>query len=377
MRFFLALFNAANRLVLTLRRWILSPVYWLVFPLPHPKKVVPIGKIKSESQLNVIKQVGVAGETIRRPPQILGSLSVEHFVMQQTSPAVYSFQLPNGRVFHDGQVMTSDGRLIAEVSNISPDVLPKPLSGKAGLPRMRHFPGRLAVLAAPGSSRYFHWLLDTLPRINLLQELQPDKIYLRGKQPFVRESLEKFGFDTKDFLRSRKYAHWSADTLVGVTPLANPGCVTLEVVNLLRSLVEKKMGSRRRIYISRNDAGYRRVLNEASLLNYLDRYGFERILLSQLSFSDQLELFATADVVLAPHGAGIANVVFSPPGCTVIELMPEDYVNTCFWCLSEMCGHNYFCIGGVQTVGKRNHMHVDLKILDSALKQSLCAERFD
>ncbi len=36
------------------------------------------------------------------------------------------------------------------------------------------------------------------------------------------------------------------------------------------------------------------------------------------------ELLPRVPSVVGAHGAGLANVVFSPPGCTVIEITPED-----------------------------------------------------
>jgi capsular polysaccharide biosynthesis protein len=37
-------------------------------------------------------------------------------------------------------------------------------------------------------------------------------------------------------------------------------------------------------------------------------------------FRTHIEQFAAAAVVIAPHGAGLANLVFCAPGTTVIEL---------------------------------------------------------
>lgn len=184
------------------------------------------------------------------------------------------------------------------------------------------------------------------------------------------------GVDSRQILPSRKYAHWSAETLLGVSCLATPGAVTREVVDFLRSLVNdemKKKDSPRRIYISRNDVRYRRIVNERDLFARLQQYGFKRVTLSHLSFVEQIRLFATAEVVVAPHGAGLANLVFSPPGCQVIELIPKEYINVCFWALSEACGHNYSCFGGLEETGKRNCMHVDLETIDAVCTQSLSA----
>ena len=371
---FLTFLKSFNDFFFKIRRLIFAPFYWFFFPLPNPKQVVSIRTLITEGRGHQIRKLRSPRTIVPNPPRIFGSLSGEYFKSRKDAVDVFGFELTNGRVFYDGNVITSEGQLIAETSLISSESAPKPLAGLAGLPRLRHFPGRLGLFAAPGATRYFHWLLEILPRFYLLKEMQVDRFYVCGKRSFIRESLELIGLGGDQILPSRKYAHWSADTLVGVTPLANSGSVSEETINFLRSLVKEEMktpDSPRRIYISRSDARYRGVRNENALLAQLDHYGFERVLLSRLSFSEQIRLFASAEVVIAPHGAGLANLVFSPPGCTVIEFMPANYVNACFWALSEACGHHYYCIGGVKESGTHNLMNLDLKILDTVCKQSL------
>jgi len=73
------------------------------------------------------------------------------------------------------------------------------------------------------------------------------------------------------------------------------------------------------IYISRNDASKRQVINEDELVDQLRGYGFESFELTNLSMVDQIILFSQADTVIGPHGAGLGNTVFCSD-CTVIEL---------------------------------------------------------
>ena len=62
--------------------------------------------------------------------------------------------------------------------------------------------------------------------------------------------------------------------------------------------------------------------------------------------SSDLALFAAADIVVAAHGAGLANMVFCAPGTTVIEYMAPRYVFGCWHNLAERCGLDYHLIGG-------------------------------
>lgn len=55
-----------------------------------------------------------------------------------------------------------------------------------------------------------------------------------------------------------------------------------------------------------------------------------------------MRLFHSAVLVVAPHGAGLANVVFSQPGTYVIEgVCNLPHVNFCFQRLSYVLGHRW------------------------------------
>ena len=55
---------------------------------------------------------------------------------------------------------------------------------------------------------------------------------------------------------------------------------------------------------------------------------------------------ASASVVLAPHGAGLSNIVFCQPGTKIIELFAPTYVPPCYRIISNICGlEHYYLIG--------------------------------
>lgn len=60
----------------------------------------------------------------------------------------------------------------------------------------------------------------------------------------------------------------------------------------------------------------------------------------------QLELFASTTVLVGQHGAGLANMVWMPPGGTVVEIQPPrpDYEPPFFRNLAQACGHTYIRI---------------------------------
>ena len=102
----------------------------------------------------------------------------------------------------------------------------------------------------------------------------------------------------------------------------------------------------RRIYLSRADALYRKVENEVELQKFLADYGFEIVVSVDLKFVEQIRFFKEEKVVVAPHGAGLSNLVFCSPSTKVIELFSAEYINGCYWTLAQQVGLDYYYIVG-------------------------------
>jgi capsular polysaccharide biosynthesis protein len=81
----------------------------------------------------------------------------------------------------------------------------------------------------------------------------------------------------------------------------------------------------RRIYITRRKATGRHVANEAELLATLQPLGFVSVVAEELDWLHQIALFHHAECIVAPHGAGLANLVFASPPVLVVELIAEAY----------------------------------------------------
>lgn len=66
-----------------------------------------------------------------------------------------------------------------------------------------------------------------------------------------------------------------------------------------------------RVFISRRKALARRIANEDEVLRVLAPLGFAAYALEGMSFADQVRLFAQAEFIVAPHGAGLMNLAFA------------------------------------------------------------------
>jgi capsular polysaccharide biosynthesis protein len=118
--------------------------------------------------------------------------------------------------------------------------------------------------------------------------------------------------------------------------LHRPGRLLIELrARLLKgvqAIAPKRSGlkrSKRRLYVSRRGHPMRVMVNETALEAALVRRGFQILRPEGLSAADQIRLFAQAEVIVGPTGAGLTNAIFAAPGCTVVEIQPENFAS--FW----------------------------------------------
>jgi hypothetical protein len=85
---------------------------------------------------------------------------------------------------------------------------------------------------------------------------------------------------------------------------------------------------------------------------------------------------------VAPHGAGLANLLLCRPGTKVLELYEPNYVNTVYWYLSNHFGLDYYYMFGegerlpdTSGVGdadcRTDDITVDLRALDERVVSML------
>jgi capsular polysaccharide biosynthesis protein len=102
----------------------------------------------------------------------------------------------------------------------------------------------------------------------------------------------------------------------------------------------------RRVYLTRRVQKKRRMVNERKLEAALIARGFTVIEPEALSITEQVDLFRSVDVVVAPTGAALANVLFMKPGAKLFELQPANYMGIWVRALAHFVGahwHGYFC----------------------------------
>ncbi len=98
-----------------------------------------------------------------------------------------------------------------------------------------------------------------------------------------------------------------------------------------RTIPVKQVNAGRRIYIGREDAAWRQLINEDAVKAELAKHGFEFPQLALLSPADQISIMRDAELVVAAAGAGTILTHFAPDHCTVIVLYPDPNMGTGPW----------------------------------------------
>lgn len=251
------------------------------------------------------------------------------------------------------------------------------------LPPLRETAETVALLGMRESGIYYHWMVDVLPRFHLLQKLgiPADKYVLNGNwlAPFQFETLDMLGIPRERLLFSDDDMHLRAKRLL--VPGCEFGIVPKWALRYVRhELMEKPgirpHGERVRLFISRARAKKRRLLNEAELASRLSRHGFRAVELETMPVAEQIRLFASADIVIGPHGAGLTNLIFCKPGTKVIELFSPNHMHTCYPVISSHMDLEHYYLVGVgerppEFVNPRNHaddIRIDPNEFRSVLK---------
>jgi capsular polysaccharide biosynthesis protein len=95
-----------------------------------------------------------------------------------------------------------------------------------------------------------------------------------------------------------------------------------------------------RLFVSRSDAAHRFLVNEEELFSALSVLGFQRIVPGRMTVREQIEAFSRAKVIVAPHGAALTNIIFSPPGLHLIEISSTNKLHMAdFRWIAQMMKH--------------------------------------
>ncbi len=272
------------------------------------------------------------------------------------TPSVYVASLQNVIYYPEREsVFTSNRELITD--SVMGHFVPEKYSlRKLYFSKHEKLEGVYSVFRSIFAYRnYYHTLIDYLPRIYSLTHYWQENKKLGRIKLLVSGQLTK----VEDFFLTRllpqdiEILNVNSSKVYRVEHLILPSFLTSRNSGYLpraylnyfheKVLPKHPRSKRNLVYISRRlteTAGNRCILNEAELLARLKPYGFVEYYLEDMSIEEQINLFYHASFVIAPHGAGLTNIIFSD-SINVLELFPGACLLPHYYFLSKSLGHNY------------------------------------
>lgn len=301
----------------------------------------------------------------------------------QTLPDDQLLRIKNGRVFsRDGVIYGPEQTAIREFDyeGTTLNILRGELSGGRWNPRywkhalrrmwrgqrlppVRRVPGTLAAVNGDGSHNYCHFMIEILPRLLTLQNsgVKPDWYLIDAYLPFHLQSLQAFGIPREKIIQPHQTIHLEADELVVPARNFPSGCSDVGALLKQNLGIGEVPGSGPRLFVNRRIS--RRAKNYADFKALLTRFDFAEFHLEDWTLPQQIGLFHRADTIVAMHGAGLSNLMFSQPGARVIELMPEGKRQHCYPNLSRLGGLKHWLIS-LRPSGLGQDMNVPLEQLE-------------
>jgi hypothetical protein len=287
--------------------------------------------------------------------------------------------VPNGFADAVGNVFSKEGYLVTGASLAVRKDLNHYYLPSSFRPRVYHG-ANVGVVTSSLQDNYYHWLTGVLPRIHMLrcQGFETDALFIRTSQPFQRETLEALGLPSDHLLDPKDHEFVSGIRLV--VPFHDVGS-TVEHPKWASDFLRRTFlpparrsmtgDSATRLYISRDSARWRRVINEQEVMDVLAPLGFRRVILDGLTVVEQATLFRDAEIVVAPHGAALAKLMFCVPGTKVIEFQPSK-LQSSFFRLSRSVGLDYCYLtsstGPPTPVNNHQQITIDLTELRKTLQ---------
>ena len=331
-----------------------------------------------------ITEPGLAERWRLQDDQYRAEARISRFWM--TSIADATVYPPFGIVAQGGRLVRDTIRHGRMLSSIFPGQRAESFQEAMGAPGMelrgatpeiaRRVPGHTFLLGYGVYENYFNWILRYASRVAMYQAMpQPCRLVVPAPvKPYVAETLEFLGVPRDQVEYLDEPLAFERLTLMSPFAIGRYELSPL-IVSTLRghpNVTGLPRGPRRRLYIPRRNVRMRTVVNQAAVESALRRLDFEIFDNAEYSVREQAQAFRDAAIIVAPHGAGLANIVWCDAGTPVIELVPEGYDQgvTSYRSLADLFGLRYAQLFAREAApdrkGNRCNADIELDVLELA-----------
>ncbi len=221
-----------------------------------------------------------------------------------------------------------------------------PVFSTPRLPAARALPGVSLSLATLGGETFYHFLIESLPKLALARAFLPhiDQLLVpRYIENAKTAWLRQLGF-TQKIVWLDDLAHWRCEQLLFTNRLARHYEPNAWCVHTLRDFAatpahNPSTGSA--LWLDRSGVANRATTWEREFAAQLPE--LESVDLGAIDPAQVLTRCSSARIFAGLHGAAFANMVFSPPGAKIIELMQRAF-HPFYARLAQACGHEHLVV---------------------------------
>jgi capsular polysaccharide biosynthesis protein len=259
-----------------------------------------------------------------------------------------------------------------------------------------------ATLIGQCSGNYAHWLTETLPKLPILDSNKESSrlplLIDAGLHQNIRASIELINSNRRPIIQVARWQPMQVNRLLvvsspgyeryvpqgihSVEPAPFVNSFSRASLQLLRATVAESLGRSalprtKRIYLMRSErsSNLRKLENAAVIEETLRRHDVLPVMPESMSFVEQVDVCLEAELIVAPVGAALANMIFAPEGCRVVILSPyyDDASYFYYANLAGALGHHVTYVLGPQVSTRQHPMHrnyrIDVDDLIAALRR--------
>jgi capsular polysaccharide biosynthesis protein len=230
----------------------------------------------------------------------------------------------------------SSGHIVAHGQKLAYIKKRSPLHIKCGI-----------FLAGNGSSNYYHWMIEILPKLKYLNHISneyadfpilvsQDVAHIanfRAALEYIAPGKAVIILDNAETYFVQKLVYINAPSIL---PFNIRGCEKMYVsdflirsssVNFIREAFRSPMKNKcsekkERIFLARKSE--RRNYNQDEVFELFKRYGFKKVYMEEIDLWEQSVLMSNAEMIAGPTGASWTNLIFCNAGVKAICWMAEE-----------------------------------------------------
>ena len=222
---------------------------------------------------------------------------------------------------------------------------------------------------------FFHYLMENWIRLfaglEFLQAHPEIKIHvINSRIRFVEESIRFLGLDIERMITGNYFSKvvFFPEPVGCGSP---PRDLVLKARKVIHSQIKLTIANTKQILVIKRQGG-RAISNHRNLVKALQRkFGAEYAVKTFTggTFLSAMKIFASSDIIIAPHGAGLSNIIACKTGTVVIEVLLEGkLLNLCYMYLGVKLNLKYNAWSNSKIKFKNKAMRVDVQKIVSIVK---------